>query len=182
MQSSTVFGDVGFYSLVKALVLEEFSQEWTREVVDNVTSNLSSFRQQRICNLSIAKPSPLSIVSFQSRRFQCWPKRVIIVKNKHVQTGHTCFLVVDDEDNKENLRKILQKKIGFMLKARPSTWELLLGQRRKQTGQYLRLRRKCESVVLYAYSHIGSGYNILCSLCNKQCSSKHCTNFGPIYT
>jgi len=57
MQSSTVFGDVGFYSLVKALVLEEFSQEWTREVVDNVTSNLSSFRQQRIWNLSIAKPS-----------------------------------------------------------------------------------------------------------------------------
>jgi len=72
--------------------------------------------------------------------------------------------VVDDEDNKENLRKILQKKIGFMLKARPSTWELLLGQRRKQTSQYLRLRAKYESIFLYAYSHIGSGYNILCSL------------------
>jgi len=49
-------------------------------------------------------------------------KTGIIVKYKHVQTGHSCSIVVDDEDSKENLRKILQNKIGFMLKATQFTW------------------------------------------------------------
>lgn len=164
MQSSTVFGDVGFYSLVKALVLEEFSQEWTREVVDNVTSNLSSFRQQRIWNLSIAKPSLTQNCLFVEQKILVLAKTGYLSKTSMSKRP----LLVSQWLVMRIARKILgrssKRKLGFMLKVRPSTWELLLGQRRKQTSQYLRLRAKYESIFLYAYSHIGSGYNILCSL------------------
>lgn len=70
-------------------------------------------------------------------------RTVNIVKSKHVQTGFACSFVVDDEESKENLRKILQNKIGFMLKGRLFTWGLLLGQRRKQKSMH-EIGGKCE--------------------------------------
>lgn len=94
---------------------------------------------------------------------------------KHIQLFIACFLVVDDDEHcKENLRKVLQNYIGFMLKPSSSTF---FGQRSHKGMVEIDVLDKGEDkemveidvqvYVLCANSHIGSGCNILGSLCKK---------------
>lgn len=73
----------------------------------------SGSKEYAICQLLNPPRSALSL--FRVEDFSAG-QNGLFVKNKHVQTAITCFLVVGDEDSKENLRKILQKKTWIHVK------------------------------------------------------------------